>query len=264
MRGTFHPTTAANRGQAREPLEAVAAYDRIAAEYRELSRKRRAYLDAVDAAILRRVPSGATSLLDIGAGDGRRALRITERAGISRVVLAEPSAGMRGLIPPGVEVWDARMEALPESVVKFDVVLCLWNVVGHVPSRELRVAGLQNLRRVCSGLIFLDVLHRYNVAECGGGVVLRRLFSSESGDVLVRWETPEGDVETWGHVFSAGEIEGMIREAGLTVVERVILNYRTGRRSGWVGGGNLFYVLRSIENSARVSRTNRCGRQSTS
>ena len=236
-----------------EPLEAVAAYDRIAPQYRELTRKRRAYLDAVDAAILRRVPPGAAALLDVGAGDGRRALRIAERAGIGRVVLAEPSSGMRTLIPPGVEVWDTRMEKLPEklpeellpeSAVKFGVVLCLWNVLGHVPARELRVEGLKNLRRLCSGLIFLDVINRYNMAECGIGVVVQRFLSPASGDVLVRWKTSEGDVETWGHVFTAGEMQGMLREAGLRVVERVVLNYRTGRRSGWVGGGNLFYVLR--------------------
>ena len=253
MRGTFNPTTGVEGGQGELPvLDAVAAYDRIASEFRELSRKRRPYLDAVDAAILRRPPQRAAGravgLLDVGAGDGRRALRIAERAGIARVVLAEPSAGMRGLIPPGVEVWDARMEALPESPSKFDIVLCLWNVLGHVPSRELRIAGLRNLGRVCSGLIFLDVLNRYNVAECGVGVVLGRLLSSsQSGDVPVKWRSLAGDVETRGHVFSANEIEGLFREAGLRVIDRIVLNYRTGRREAWAFAGSLLYVLQVLE-----------------
>jgi len=228
-------------------LDAIAAYDFVAPGYRELSDRRRAYLDAVDAEILRRVPGGAASLIDVGAGDGRRALHIAGRTGISRVVLVEPSEGMRQLIPAGVEVWDERMEALREVGREFDVVLCLWNVLGHVPSRELRVAALRNLGRMCSagGLIFLDVINRYNVAECGVGVVVRRFLSSENGDVPVKWRTGGGEVETRGHVFAAMEIEEMVREAKLEVVERVVLNYRTGRRESWTIAGNLLYVLKA-------------------
>jgi 2-polyprenyl-3-methyl-5-hydroxy-6-metoxy-1,4-benzoquinol methylase len=262
MRGTLNPTTGAEGGQGRV-LDAVAAYDRIAPGYRELSERRRAYLDAVDAEILRRVPRGAGSLIDVGAGDGRRAVAIAERAGVSRVVLVEPSAGMRGLIAQGVEVWNQRVEAMADPGARFDVVLCLWNVLGHVPG-ELRVAALRNLGSLCSagGLIVLDVIHGYNVAECGLGVVLRRLLSSRSGDVPVKWRTAAGDVETVGHVFTAGEMEGLFREAGLDVVERIVLNYETGRRESWAALGNLLYVLRG-RSFKRASRTTGCGRRST-
>src|SRR5882757_3979090 len=157
MRRILNRTTGAGGGQGRDALpdaptldvplpnapvlDAIAAYDFVAPGYAELSERRRAYLDAVDAEILRLVPKGAASLIDVGAGDGRRALQIAKQAGIPQVVLVEPSEGMRQLIPAGVEVWDERMEALPEMGREFDVVLCLWNVLGHVPSRELRVAA---------------------------------------------------------------------------------------------------------------------------
>lgn len=244
MRATFNPTAGAKGGQAREVLEAVAAYDRVAPVYGGFAAKRQAYLDAVDAEILQRIPAGSASLLDVGAGDGRRGSQIAKRAGISRLVLTEPSLGMCKLIPPGPEVWNARMETLPDSASKFDLVLCLWNVLGHVASRELRVEGLKNLGRNCSanGLIFLDVVNRYNVAECGLGIVLKRILWSRERDVLVRWQTSEGNVETWGHVFTEGEVEELVREAGLKVVERIALHYRTGQRvRRW--RGNLLYVL---------------------
>jgi SAM-dependent methyltransferase len=256
MRRILNPTTGAGGGQARvlgmplldaPVLDAIAAYDLVAPGYREMSERRRAYLDAVDAEIFRRVPSGAASLIDAGAGDGRRALQIAKQAGVPRVVLVEPSQGMRGLIPSGSEVWNERMEALPHAERKFDVVLCLWNVLGHVPGRGLRVAALRNLGQVCSagGLIFLDVLNRYNLAECGLGVVLRRFLSSHNGDVSVKWRTGAGKVETRGHVFTAREMEGLFREAGLAKVEQIVLNYETGRREAWAGAGNLLYVLRA-------------------
>ena|SRR5882672_10484057 len=252
MHGTLNPTTGAEGGQGRGPvrgpvLDAVAAYDLVAPGYRELSERRRGYLDAVDAEIIRRVPQGAASLIDVGAGDGRRALAIAERAGLSRVVLVEPSTGMRELIPAGSEVWDERIESLSNSGRKFDVVLCLWNVLGHVPGRVLRVSALKNLARVCSagGLIFLDVINRYNVVECGIEVVARRLLSSGDGDVPVRWKTSAGEVETVGHVFSAKEMTTLLPEAGLVKVEQIVLNYETGRREVCTVAGNLLYVLKS-------------------
>jgi 2-polyprenyl-3-methyl-5-hydroxy-6-metoxy-1,4-benzoquinol methylase len=227
-------------------LDAIAAYDVIAPQYRELSQRRQVYLDAVDEEILRRVPKSVASLIDVGAGDGRRALAIAERARASRVVLVEPSAGMRGLIPSGVEVWEDRVEALPDTGRQFDVVLCLWNVLGHVPGRQLRVAALRNLGRLCSagGLIFLDVINRYNAAECGVGVLLRRMLSFHDGEVLVKWKTETGEAETKGHVFTAGEMTELFQESGLSAAERIVLNYRTGHRQRWPVAGNLVYVLR--------------------
>lgn len=248
MRRTLNRTTGAQGGQGRGPvLNAIAAYDSVAPGYAELSERRRAYLDAVDAEILRRVPSGASSLIDVGAGDGRRALEIAKRAGIRRVVLVEPSEGMRGLIPTDVEVWHDRIETLADSGPKFDVVLCLWNVLGHVPSRELRVAVLENLGQRCSagGLIFLDVINQYNIAECGVGAVVRRFFSLQNGDVPVTWKTSAGEVATQGHVFTAGEMERLFREAGLETAERIVLNYETGQREAWTVAGNFLYVLKA-------------------
>jgi 2-polyprenyl-3-methyl-5-hydroxy-6-metoxy-1,4-benzoquinol methylase len=246
MRRILNPTTGAGGGQGRA-VEAVKAYDLIAPVYGELSSRRQAYLDAVDREILRRVPEGAASLIDAGAGDGRRALRIAEQTGVSRVVLVEPSAGMRQLIPAGGEVWDQRIEAMADPGERFDVVLCLWNVLGHVAGRELRLQALRNLGRVCArdGLIFLDVINGYNARECGIAVVAQRFLSSGDGNVVVKWRTSAGDVETVGHVFSAKEMAGLLRESGLRVVERIVVNYRTGRHETWPISGNLLYVLRS-------------------
>jgi hypothetical protein len=217
-----------------------------------LSKRRRPYLDAVDLEILLRIPATATALLDAGAGDGRRALHIVVQSGLRQTVLVEPSSGMRALIPPGCEVWDAKIEALPDTSRQFDVVLCLWNVLGHVLNGALRVAALKNLARLCSsrGLIFLDVLHRYNVAECGASTVLQRLFrdmlfpADHNGDVPVRWQAGGHEVQARGHVFTIGEMAGLFRQADLTVEERIVLDYRTGQHRRWPAFGNLLYVLR--------------------
>src|SRR6266567_9018422 len=76
-------------------LDPVAAYDAWAPCYTRYSQSRLPYLQAVERLILARI-TGARSLLDVGAGDGSRALRIAKSAGIGETVLLEPSEGMRG------------------------------------------------------------------------------------------------------------------------------------------------------------------------
>jgi Methyltransferase domain len=233
-------------------LDAIAAYDLIAPAFQGISDRRRAYLDAVDASVISKIPKPARSLLDVGAGDGRRGLKIGAVAGIREITLAEPSSRMRALIPEGCETWDAAIQDLPPSSQRFDCILCLWNVLGHVPSSEQRLATLKNLAHFCSGsgVIFVDVLNRYNIAECGllrvAGRWLRDtlLPSEENGDVDVTWTTNENEVRARGHVFTAKETAELFDTAGLSVRERIVADYRTGQQRRWITSGNPLYVLR--------------------
>ncbi len=235
-----------------DKLDAIAAYDRIAPIFLELSHRRRAYLNAVDTQIVNRVPKQAKSLLDVGAGDGRRALKIAQAFGIRKIFLAEPSSAMRALIPDGFETWDATMQDLPRGGQRFDCILCLWNVLGHVRLSEERVVALQNLAQCCSdsGVVFLDVLNRYNIPELGVATVAGRwlrdtlLPSENNGDVNVTWNAHGDVVHTQGHVFTEKEMARLFEAAGLSVTERIVLSYRTGKRQRWMTSGNPLYVLR--------------------
>jgi hypothetical protein len=82
-------------------LDPVDAYDRIAGSFARLSEERRAYLEAIERLIVSAIPRGSKSLLDIGAGDGVRALRIAQAAGLKEVVLLEPSEAMRAELASG-------------------------------------------------------------------------------------------------------------------------------------------------------------------
>src|SRR5437879_12994161 len=86
----------------------VAAYDRLAAHYADLSAKREPYLRSVENVVISRITRGSQSLLDVGAGDGSRALRLTAESGIKRVVLIEPSTEMVGSSADHVEAWPIR------------------------------------------------------------------------------------------------------------------------------------------------------------
>lgn len=244
----------------------VEAYDRIGRVFGCISEVRRHYLRAVDAAVLSRIPTTAFSLLDVGTGDGRRALEIVNKTGINEIVLIEPSQGMAKRLPNSVEVWNLRAEDLDLTCQqvggrRFDVITCLWNVLGHVTTHELRGRALVNLRSLLAdnGSLFMDVVHRYNAKSYGWTKTAMRFlrdrahFDGRSGDVTVRWDVDEVQCSTYGHVFTDPEVRTLAANAGLTIAERMVVDYDTGEERRFGFQGNLFYVLRRTSASASPS-----------
>jgi SAM-dependent methyltransferase len=232
-------------------LEPVEAYDRIAPEFARLSHRRRAYLDRIDQLVVSEIPDGSRSLLDIGSGDGSRALRIVEAAGLTDLVLLEPSAGMRGQWSSGTCGWAIRAEELGDRNARFDAITCLWNVLGHIFPVENRVQVLRECARLLSleGLIFIDVSHRYNARHYGVLPTLLRMVrdrvfpNEENGDVVACWDVSGARYATSGHVFTDAEFRRAVASAGLAILKSVTVDYATGeiRRSKF--GGHLLYVL---------------------
>ena len=268
----------------------VAAYDRLAAHYADLSHRREAYLRGVEHEIISRIPKSSRSLLDVGAGDGIRALRIASQAGIERVVLVEPSKEMAGRSSKLAEVWPVRAEDLgadaaeknhlafgpgtaedgcPQTIhryggaERFEVIICLWNVFGHIPRDEKRLRALTAITRLLApeGRFFLDINHRYNVSSYGvlptSARWIHDLFSpgETNGDVLANWG--EAAISTYGHVFTHGEIMRLGDAAGLELEQRLVIDYGDGRIRRFAFQGNLLYVFRrsSRIDSAIVSQT---------
>lgn len=239
-------------------LDPIAAYDYIAPQFARLSAFRRAYLDQVEQQIIAAFPNNARALLDVGAGDGSRSQRIAQACGISRLVLVEPSAAMRGPSIPGVETWSMRAEDLGEIDSQFDAITCLWNVLGHIDPAAARAGVLRQFARLLSreGLVFIDVNHRYNAAEYGVvPTVLRALRDrirpdERNGDVEAVWD----QCVTKGHVFTDREFRAFAQDAGLEVRKRIVIHYRTGQLQRRSYCGNLLYVLgTSARQTSRIS-----------
>ena len=237
----------------------VAAYDRLAPRYAAFADRRRAYLRAVEELIVSRLPVAANSLLDVGSGDGSRAMRIAAAAGIRRVVLVEPSSGMSRHVPSAAELWRYRAEDLNPSAIseRFDAITCLWNSLGHVTGDEKRRRVLRTMAQLLSptGKLFLDVNHRYNARSYGITVTCARWLKDSArrdprkGDVTAKWALGGIRVSTYGHVFAHREVMRLAQSAELQLEDRIIVDYENGsvRRLSWLG--NLLYIFR------RSSRT---------
>jgi SAM-dependent methyltransferase len=231
----------------------VLAFERIGKHFAAVSRRREPYLRSVEDCILQRIPAGCGSLLDIGSGDGGRALRIAAEARIKRVVLVEPSVAMASPQKHQPEVWRCRAENLDPNQMRerFDVITCLWNVLGHVPAGARPIA-LTNIARLLApdGTFFLDVNHRYNANAYGllrtGLRWLRDRYqqSEKAGDVRATWKLPDATISTYGHVFTHAEMLRLSHLAGLELAERILIDYSNGRIRRWAFAGNLLYIFR--------------------
>lgn len=245
---------------------AVETYDPIAPAFAEVALKRRAYLDRIDELVISAIPPGSRSLLDVGAGDGSRALRIAAACSLSDVVLLEPSAAMRAQWPPQTRGWPIRAEELGSKSATFDAIICLWNVLGHIFPASARGDVLRHCARLLApqGLLFVDVSHRYNALHYGLLPTLARMLgdrlfpSSERGDVHVRWNVNGQPYVTRGHVFTDAEFRRIASQAGLNIRKVISVGYASGeiRRSRF--SGHLLYIAsrsaaRSTERTSPIS-----------
>jgi len=229
----------------------ASVYDALAPHYREYARERQAYLAAVDRYIVEHAPAAVESLLDVGAGDGVRGLELARSLGARRVVLCEPSREMAARCRQlsADAVWEVPAQDMPYGGRPFDVVLCLWNVLGHLAGRALRLAALKAIKRLLApaGAVFLDVNNRHNAAAYGSLRVLARRLADfaapddRRGDAVFQWNVGGVNLPGTGHLFTPAEIEGLIVESGLRVADRIAVHYATGAYSASPFRGQLLY-----------------------
>jgi 2-polyprenyl-3-methyl-5-hydroxy-6-metoxy-1,4-benzoquinol methylase len=239
-------------------LDPVAAYDRIAPVYASLAEQRKPYLDSVDRIVIAEISPGSRSLLDVGAGDGTRARRIAQSRGISELALVEPSEAMQRAThrdpgPINARAHTMRAEDLHLLQAEFEIITCLWNVLGHISQPADRVEVLRQFARLLTpgGKIFVDVNHRYNARHYGLLPTAMRflhdrlLHGEKNGDVVVSWDVGGTRCATLGHVFTHQEVQGLCRSAGLKIEKTFVVDYATGQLRRWKFEGHLLYVLRA-------------------
>ena len=232
-------------------LDPVAAYDHIAPVFARIAEERISYLESIDQLVISGIPAGSRSMLDVGAGDGRRARRIAQAREITELLLIEPSVAMQGR---EAQFRTMRAEELQLAEGEFNVITCLWNVLGHIFPSACRLEVLRQFARLLSpqGRIFIDVHHRYNMRQYGAiPTVLRFLrdhlsWNDTNGDVVVGWDVEGVHCTTRGHVFTHREFRSLAQAAGLNIKTRFVVDYATGERRRWSIEGHLLYVLERI------------------
>lgn len=199
-------------------------------------------------------------LLDIGCGTGRHVVGLRGKG--REVVGMDLSEHMLDITTAKAERagFDARLvqadmrAGLPFRDASFDAVTCMFSTIGLIPTFAARVEFVREVKRVLrpGGKFVFHVHNRwYNLIAPWGRLWLvrtymwDRLFSDlEVGDrVMPNYVGIEG---MYLHIFSAGEVRGLLEAAGLALEKLLYLNDdRTGEVKGWLRGvrANGFIVV---------------------
>jgi SAM-dependent methyltransferase len=229
-------------------------YDSAAAHYSAISLARSAYIQGVDLIVIEILLSThAKTLLDIGAGDGRRSKYLANTLGIKEVMAVESSLKMaiearEQLGEENVLVGDASKLELPED--HFDAVVSLWNVFGHIPDKNARIEVLKKISKSLklNGKCIIDVNNRYNIRHYGWLAVGRNIFNElmqkkDNGWFCLNIDGVQGEV----YIHRPSEFKQYLAETNLKLDSVHYIDYATGatRRTQWEG--QCVYVLSRIK-----------------
>jgi len=136
-------------------------YSRFAKSYAQYATTKQAYLSSVNTFIKQEAGTVKT-MVDVGSGDGKRSKEIANLLGIDNFTLIDNSDGMINLsknIPGATILKDDISNTEFKLENKYDVVLCLWNVLGHIVF-DRRVTALKNLASLVNdkGLSFWTLI----------------------------------------------------------------------------------------------------------
>lgn len=230
-------------------------YTQFAKSYAQYASTKQPYLFAVNNFIKKETGTTET-MIDIGSGDGKRSKKISELLNIKNITLVDNSEGMIDLAKNilGVLIIKTDIsstEFKPDK--KYDLVLCLWNVLGHI-TVDKRVVALKNIASLVNenGIIFLDINNRYNVANYGTKSVIINIIKDifnpkkSNGDFDLKINIDGSRLNTTVHIFNPFEIENLLKSVGLSILKRQIIDYKTGKTKNYFWQGQLAYKLKKI------------------
>lgn len=222
-------------------------YDSIANSYSEQSNKRLSYLNAVDDLVVDKMKSYSNlNYLDIGSGDGRRALKIARKLNLSKLSLLDDSTGMLKLLDDNkvtihkVSFFDFIINE------KYDLITCLWNVLGHFPTKKHRLEFFSKVEKLLSknGILLFDVNNRYNIYYYGFENVMNNLVNDRSNNEDTGWFPLRNENNaTKVYIHNPFDIGEYLKNTSLKLIDTLFVNYETGKLEKTFFEGQLFYII---------------------
>lgn len=219
------------------------------------SKRRRKYIDSVDKIILRSIPANAEHLLDIGCGNGKRGYEIFRNSYCKNLTMIDNSPEMIKLAykykSENIRVTKTNITEF-RTKERYDIILSLWNVLGHIPTNKKRLRALHAMKKLLKpqGVIFIDVSNRYNINHYGLLNVIKNI-----GNDLLKPDIENGDfsykitinastiLNSTCHFFTPFEMKKIITNTGLKINNLYFIDYKTGRKNFTFFEGQLLYVL---------------------
>lgn len=223
-------------------------YNDIADAYRNISESRKNFLDAIDNYIIESCAENKPTYLDIGAGDGYRSLKISKGIKAKKTVLLDNSDQILAKIESKDNVKLVINSILDfESPIKFNLITCLWNVLGHVGDFEDRKNVFIKIETLLAddGVFIFDVNNRYNIAHYGMKNVMNNINAEHQTPEKAGWFTLNQDGhKTNVYVHNPFEIDSYLKDINLKVEKVEYIDYSTGEKKETFFEGQLLYYIK--------------------
>ncbi|MEM7240633.1 MAG: class I SAM-dependent methyltransferase [Pseudomonadota bacterium] len=238
-------------------VDAATIYDAFADKYRAYSETKSAYIRAIDNLILEQLKAPPNVMLDYGAGDGVRGMELAKQVAPLRFFQADISEKMVARckeLGHAEQVFSVGDVDWSKSLPEVDALVCLWNVLGHVPGTDERRKLLSELFSLIkpSGKLFIDVNNRHYFGYSRWTSLGRRIIDAikpnyTRGDIRFDWNIDGVDYPASGHFFTPAEMTDLLTGAGFKIEKTKTVHYTTGVVSKELVKGQLFYVASKPE-----------------
>ncbi len=220
-----------------------AFYDSLAKQYSQVRAERKNYLHAVNQIVINEIANLSgyhPHMLDVGCGDGVRGSEIATSTGYTLTAIDSSDEMVTVARSNGVNAMVGDIVMFDERLVrkgKFGVISLLWNVLGHIPSDQLRLDALNNIYTLLAndGILVLDVNNQFNAAQYGADnaernrkAVRESVDTTTVGDFVTERIDEQGrKFSTVSHIFHTDEVESLLERAGFKVAIQYV-HYGTG------------------------------------
>lgn len=219
-------------------------YNKISQTYREISKARSNYLEAVDAIVVIIAKESKTkSWLDIGVGDGERLSELLTKIKVDDVVCLEPSAHM---FQEALRKLEGRCSVIAECLSiytqsterRFSFVTALWNVIGHC---EDPVSFLRDAYALLDkkGILLIDANNRYNIRRYGLYRVIKNAILDSCGistKAIFRLKTGNEGEFTHVYISSPGDVVKACKALDIKNFSIEFFDYSTGKPASFLTG----------------------------
>ena len=134
-------------------------YSSVSNNYRFISKSRELYLKKIDDLIIEFVDFPVIEYLDVGAGDGYRTKIIAKAINAKKITLLDNCYDMYKTSEFNNQISFINQDIQSYSCDKeYDIITCLWNVLGHVGNKVERFRSMQSMHSLLkpNGILIID------------------------------------------------------------------------------------------------------------
>lgn len=244
-------------------LTTAQIYDVFAEEYRSYSEQRIPYISSIDSLIRDNFFEKVDSLVDFGAGDGVRGAKIYEEIKAERLVQVDVSEAMRmrcETLNCAELICHPSDVRLQEYNGQCDLVMALWNVLGHVSTYEERLSVMKaiNYLLLPGGFFVFDVNNWHYEGYGKLRSIFRRVkdrffWKAEDSDVSYEWTINQRRYPATGHLFAPLEVKLLLHETNFEMKKMLAVDYDTGSTSTVMHKGQIFAIAQKKKHGKNLS-----------